>query len=186
MNLSKLKGWLWLLVALVWGVAYGVLTLGQREPLTGWLPTTHFVFSSVQGLLAGLATYCAVNMRWRVVASILVFLALFFGVPLPSMAGLTLRIENQSRNEKLVVVVRTDRLHCHLDCNLAPNTNFTYKTAPGDWPSSAGLAFRSGTNQITATILELRRKKVVLADEGIRFEDFTPHKSDPVINSVAP
>lgn len=186
MRTKHLKRWLWLLIAISWGCLYAVLTFGLRENLTGWLPQMHRIFAVVQGTLVGGAAFCLLNLRWQVVGWLLVSLAIFFAFPIPSMAGLNLRIENRSSIEKHLSVSRTDQPNRRVEFSLSPHADFKYRTAPGDWSSSVGLNFQSGTNNVVATIFELRRKRVVLMLDTVCFEDIAAGGAQVATNSILP
>ncbi len=124
--------------------------------------------------MIGFAAYCFWNLKWRLAASIVTLVAIFFAVPLPSMAGLKLELQNDRSTNILVKVARSDRPNRQIDFRLTPNTSLTYQTAAGDWPGSAGLVISCESSKISATIMDMRNKKTLFTTNGIVLVAVTP------------
>ena len=161
---------LWLVIALGWSVVWAFLFRLEREPLTGLGVPGYVRLICLEGLLVGLAAYFVCNRKWRVLGTIVGFVALLLALPMPSMAGLALQVENQTDVDTVISVARIDADWRRVDLPVHSGRKFNYRTTAGDWPSSAGLVFRSDTNQIVATILALRRVRVVLTSHGFQLE----------------
>ena len=162
---------LWLVIALGWSVVWAFLFRREREPLTGLGVPGYVRLICLEGLLAGLATYFVCNRKWRVLGAIVGFFALLLALPMPSLAGLSLQVENQTGVDAVISAARIDADWRRVDLPVPAGGKINYRTAAGDWPSSAGLVLRSGTNQIAATILALRRLRVVLTRNGFQLEE---------------
>ena len=100
------------LVAIVtgmgWAVVIGYLWKAYRDPLTGFGPQGYSGYVGFHALL-GAGIGVAIFRRWLLLASLLIVLALFLALPLPSKRGIDLRMENASSKPADVLIMRTDR-----------------------------------------------------------------------------
>lgn len=171
MTWEKTKRWLWLPIALVWALGAAVWFWPELEPLTGIGPGHYFLNVLIFAFFSGAGIHVGLNRRKYTLGCLLLILALTLFIPMPSKAGVNIGIENQTTNAPIITIQRTDDPVRRVAFPIFPSRITLYRIAPGDWLSSAGLLFTCGTNQISASISDLRHKHMRLTSDGFELRD---------------
>ena len=142
------------------------------EPITGvgW-----GILIWVVGFYFPLA-YCAVSalMRREFVIGIIVG-TLGFVLTMPPAAskpGATLTVVNQTSEAVRVRLAGADTPERSTTLNISAGKQATHRTAPGDYSENFKVEFSAGGQRLTATIGELRSKRVSVTSAGLRLVEF--------------
>jgi hypothetical protein len=153
------------LVAIVagmgWAVVIGYLWKTYRDPLTGFGLQGYLGYVGFHALLGG-GIGVAICRRWLLLASLLIGLALFLALPLPSKRGVDLRIENASGKPAEVHITRRDRNNRTLKIFVESGQRFLYRTAPGEYRETIPLLIKHGAAELSVTVADLRTNEVVI------------------------
>jgi hypothetical protein len=157
-------------VSVVWGMLMALAWKPYLDPLTGFGLRGYVGYVGFQVVLAGLITV-AFCRRWRLLGSLLIALALFLALPLPSKRGVDLRVANASSRPATVTVTRMDSASRHITLSVLSGEIVRYRSAPGDYSESIPFLIKDGTSRLSVTAAELRRHRVQLTNSEILLAD---------------
>ena len=157
-------------VAVVWGVLMALAWKPYLDPLTGFGLRGYIGYVGFQVVLAGLIAV-AFCRHWRLLGSLLIALALFLALPLPSKRGVDVRIANGSSAPAQVTVTRMESGARHITLSVLPGQTVRYRSAPGDYSEAIPFGIEHGTSRLSVTVADLRRHQVQLTDSEILLAD---------------
>jgi|ERR1044071_2123710 hypothetical protein len=103
--------------------------------------------------------------------SLLVMLALFLALPLPSKPGVNVQVVNGMTARAQVTVTRIDSTARHITFSLAPDRIINYRSAPGDYSESIQFVIEYGTFRLPVSVADLRQHQVRLTESEIFLAD---------------
>jgi hypothetical protein len=157
-------------VALAWGVLMALAWKPYLDPLIGFGLRGYIGYVGFHVVLAGMISL-AFCRRWRLLGSLLVALALFLALPLPSKRGVDVRVVNATTAPAQVIVTRMDSTARHITLSLPHGQTVSYRSAPGDYSESIQFAIEHGTLRLPVTVADLRQHQVCLTDTEILLAD---------------
>ncbi|MEI6167335.1 MAG: hypothetical protein WCS52_09080 [bacterium] len=167
-NQKKIPVIIWSCLTLAWCAWACVLWWPHIEPLTGMTAGGYLLNIGIQtGLMGGGLYLHIVRKTWRLVAGLLILIALFLVFPVPSYAGVCLEIRNTSNATTTVTVQRTGSQSRKVQMTVSPQGTMEYKTAPGDWSSGASFTVDCRQHTITTNIWVFRGRQIVVGENGI-------------------
>lgn len=140
------------------------------DPLIGFGMRGYIGYVGFHVVLAGMIaiSFCR---RWQLLGSLLVVLALFLALPLPSKRGVSVQVVNGTAAPAQVTVTRMDSTARRITLSLPPRQTFSYRSAPGDYSESLQFAIEHGILRLPVTVADLRLHRVRLTDSEILLMD---------------
>jgi hypothetical protein len=132
----------------------------------GWLGS--FLFSALYSAMFGVALYLLfIWRRWRGVAVVLILVSGLLAFPMPSNAGVTLRLSNTCPQAREIRVQRDQSPEHAIRLTLQPGETRIYKTAPGDWPKTASFTVRVQSLELSRPLNEFRNATIVVSTDSL-------------------